>query len=71
MIERHSATVLPFRDAALRAPIDLTRYRDAHPRQTGDHGVACDNVVSLAQFSGRGRRARRFIFAPPPDGEAA
>jgi hypothetical protein len=71
VFERPSATILPFRDAAIREPIDLTLYRAEHQAATAGEGAAADNVVVLAQYARRGRRFRRVLLAPPPDGEAA
>lgn len=71
MIVEHSATVLPFTDALLRAP------KEREPQPRADDGVVPegelpDNVIVLARFSRRARRAhRRFWLGGPPEGEAA
>jgi len=71
MIVEHGATVLPFTDALLRAP------KRPEPRPPADaaavpEGDLPDNVIVLARFSRRARRAhRRFWLGGPPEGEAA
>ena len=69
MITEKSATVIPFRDAALRAPIDLAAARLALRHEPAGESLP-DNVIVLASFARSSWRARRFL-APPPDGEAA
>ena len=70
MITENTATVLPFRDAALRAPIDLAAARLALRHEPAGESLP-DNVIVLARFARSARRTRRFVLAPPPDGEAA
>jgi len=71
MITEHDATVLPFTDALLRAPSDITARAGAErASHTGDH--LPDNVIVLARFSRQAHRAhRRFWLGGPPEGEAA
>ena len=71
MIFEHSATVLPFTDARLRPPGKGTLT-------TGSDGLTLpererpDNVIVLASFSRRARRAHPpHWLGGPPDGEAA
>ena len=70
MIAEHDATVLPFTDALLRAPgSDSSRGRAERRLPTPQ---LPDNVIVLARFSRRARRAhRRFWLGGPPEGEAA
>jgi hypothetical protein len=66
VLQEENATVLPFRDAALRRPIDVVAWMNSHapaPRA----GDAPDNVIPLARSS----RARRRFWRGPPEGEAA
>jgi hypothetical protein len=68
MIAEHGATVIPFTDALLRKP------KDEAPREelTAPDAAAPDNVILLARFSRRARRAhRRHWLGGPPEGEAA
>ena len=68
MIAEHGATVIPFTDALLRKP------KDEAPREEHDalDAGAPDNVILLARFSRRARRAhRRHWLGGPPEGEAA
>ena len=71
MIADHGATVLPFTDARLRSPKrDSARRSDAE-RPVPD-GQLPDNVIELARFSRRARRAHRhYWLGGPPEGEAA
>ena len=69
MLDEHNATVLPFKDALLRAP--RTASVNTKPRPTSD-GELPDNVVVLARFSRRARHAQRpYWLGGPPSGEAA
>ena len=68
MVADHGATVIPFTDALLRKP------KDESPREehTAPDAGLPDNVVLLARFSRRARRAhRRHWLGGPPEGEAA
>jgi hypothetical protein len=79
MLDRHTATVLPFRASA--RPAHGSRTRDRSPIGSPDarRGAARDNVVPLrdnvivpgepAQLGMR--RPHRFVLVPPPGGEAA
>jgi hypothetical protein len=65
-IAEHSATVLPFKDALLRAP---KQRRNAEPLRDRTDGPLPDNVIVLARFT---RRAHRHHWlGGPPEGEAA
>lgn len=69
MISDHSATVLPFADALLRAPRKASGAPE--PRRTPDADLP-DNVIVLARFSHRAHRGQRRSWrGGPPDGEAA
>lgn len=71
MIAERGATVIPFRDALLRAPKDTTR-RPVVEQGPLAEGELPDNVIVLARFSRRARRAHhRFWLGGPPEGEAA
>ena len=67
-IAEHSATVLPFKDALLRAP---KQRRNAEPLRDRTDGPLPDNVIVLARFARRSRTARRHWLGGPPEGEAA
>ena len=71
MLREENATVLPFRDAALRRPIDVVAWMNSHapaPRA----GDAPDNVIPLTALARSSRVSRRrFWCGGPPDGEAA
>jgi hypothetical protein len=68
----HTATILPFRDAALRQPIELARATRVAPEDVVPLTPPPDNVVVLAPFARSSRRALRpFHLGPPPEGEAA
>jgi len=70
MIAESGATVIPFRDALLRAPKDTTQIGVDEPRLA--EGELPDNVIVLARFARRARRAHhRFWLGDPPEGEAA
>jgi hypothetical protein len=71
MITEHDATVLPFTDALLRAPRDITAPASAERVWHSDDYLP-DNVIVLARFSRQANRAhRRFWLGGPPEGEAA
>jgi hypothetical protein len=67
-IAEHSATVLPFKDALLRAP---KQRRDAEPPRDRTDGPLPDNVIVLARFARRSRTTRHHWLGGPPEGEAA
>jgi hypothetical protein len=69
-IAEHNATVLPFKDALLRAPSQRRRF-DSDPLRDGTDGPLPDNVIVLARFA-RSRAAHgRHWLGGPPEGEAA
>ena len=68
MIAEHGATVIPFTDALLRRPKDNAAQEEC----TAPDAPAPDNVILLARFSRRARRAHRHHWlGGPPEGEAA
>ena len=69
-IVEHSATVLPFKDALLRAPKQRPL---GNAEQLGDRtdGPLPDNVIVLARFARRSRTPRHHWVGGPPSGEAA
>ena len=69
-IAEHNATVLPFKDALLRAPREGRPH--AEPLLDRTDGPLPDNVIVLARFARRSRAARgRPWLGGPPEGEAA
>lgn len=69
-IAEHNATVLPFKDALLRAPNQRRRFA-AEPLRDRTDGPLPDNVIVLARFARRSRTARHHWVGGPPSGEAA
>jgi hypothetical protein len=67
-IAEHSATVLPFKDALLRAP---KQRRNAEPLRDRTDGPLPDNVIVLARFARRSRTTSHHWLGGPPEGEAA
>ena len=71
MIAEHGATVIPFTDALLRAPKDA-ETNTRRPEASVSELELPDNVIVLARFSRRARRAHhRYWLGGPPEGEAA
>ena len=70
-IAEHSATVLPFKDALLRAPSERRPRINTEPLRDRTDGPLPDNVIVLARFARRSRTARRHWIGGPPEGEAA
>ena len=71
MLREDTATILPFRDAALRRPIDLVRWTNSHAPEAEPHAAA-DNVIPLIRLGHPARRAaRRFFRGGPTGGDAA
>jgi hypothetical protein len=71
VLREETATVLPFRDSALRRPIDVVAWINTHAPLAGD-ASELDNVIPLARFARATRRGeRRTWFGGPPGGEAA
>jgi len=70
VLREENATVLPFRDSALRRPIDVVAWINTHLPQEPDATAAPDNLVPLARFSRSWRRGNCPAWLPP-DGEAA
>jgi hypothetical protein len=70
-IAEHGATVLPFTDALLRSPKHGRADRSQEERPAPD-GELPDNVIALARFSRRARRAhgRHWLGGPPGDDAA-
>jgi hypothetical protein len=72
VLREENATVLPFRDAALRRPIDVVAWMNTRASSATESRVALDNVIPMARFARASRRgAHRTWFAGPPEGEAA
>ena len=71
MLREENATILPFRDAALRRPIDVVAWVNSHAPSTQADELR-DNVIPLTHVARSPRRARRrFWCGDPPGGEAA
>ena len=71
MLREENATVLPFRDAALRRPIDVVAWVNSHA-PAAQPGEARDNVIPLTHLGRTSRCARRRFWCDgPPGGEAA
>ena len=71
MLREENATVLPFRDAALRRPIDVVAWMNSHA-PAAQPCETSDNVIPLNRLSPSSRRARRRFWCDgPPEGEAA
>ena len=72
MLRHDTAKVLPFRDSALRRPIDLVARMNTGLPQASEAADASDNVIALRRFShASGRGGCRTWIDGPPDGEAA
>jgi hypothetical protein len=70
-IAEHSATVLPFKDALLRAPKQRRPHGNADQLRDRTDGPLPDNVIVLARFARRSRTVRHHWIGGPPEGEAA
>jgi hypothetical protein len=71
-IAEQNATVLPFKDALLRAPNQHRPPGNAEQLRDRTDGPLPDNVIVLARFARRSRAAhRRYWLGGPPEGEAA
>jgi hypothetical protein len=70
-IAEHSATVLPFKDALLRAPSERRPRINTEPLRDRTDGPLPDNVIVLARFARRSRTNRHHWIGGPPEGEAA
>jgi hypothetical protein len=68
VLREENAIVLPFRDSALRRPIDVVAWRNTHLPYQPDHSEAPDNVVPLARSQ---RGGCRTWLGGPPEGAAA
>jgi hypothetical protein len=68
MLVEHGATVIPFRDALLRSP----KTERSTDELLAHDAPLPDNVVSLARFARRSRRAhlRHWLGGPPEDDAA-
>jgi hypothetical protein len=72
VLQEENATVLMFRDSALRRPIDVVAWMNTQAPQQATSADATDNVVPLARFARSQRRGSgRTWFEGPPEGEAA
>jgi hypothetical protein len=70
-IAEHNATVLPFKDALLRAPKQRRSRFSAEQQCDRTDGPLPDNVIVLARFARRSRTAPHHWIGGPPSGEAA
>jgi hypothetical protein len=68
VLREETAKVLPFRDAALRRPIDVVAWINTHAPLAGK-SAEFDNVIPLARASRLGDCGT--WFGGPPEGEAA
>jgi hypothetical protein len=72
MLRHDTATVLLFRDSALRRPIDVVAWMNTHVPQASEADDGRDNVIPLGRFPrAADRRGCQAWFDGPPDGEAA
>jgi hypothetical protein len=72
VLRDQNATVLLFRDAAMRRPIDVVAWMNTRAPFPSGRTEPLDNVVPLARFARASRGdARRTWCGGPPDGEAA
>ena len=71
IIAEHNATVLPFKDALLRAPKQRRPRGNTEPLCDRTDGPLPDNVIVLARFARRSRTAGHHWIGGPPEGEAA
>jgi hypothetical protein len=69
VLREENATVLPFRDAALRRPIDVVAWMNTRSPFPSGPAMTLDNVVPLTRFA-RGVAGETW-FEGPPEGEAA
>jgi hypothetical protein len=71
VLKEETAAILPFRDAAMRRPIDLVEWMNSHA-SAPEPVIARDNVVQLTYVAKSSKRAtRRFFRGGPSGGEAA
>jgi hypothetical protein len=71
VIRKETATILPFRDGALRRPIDLVQWTNSHAPAAEPVALG-DNVIPLIRLNHPSRlRTRRFLRGGPSGGEAA
>ena len=71
MLREENAIVLPFRDSALRRPIDIVAWTNTHLPYEPDSTETPANVVPLARFAGSRNDGWRTWLDGPPEGEAA
>jgi len=71
VLREENAIVLPFRDSALRRPIDVVAWKNTHLPYQPDSIEAPDNLVPLARFARSRRGGCRTWVDDPPEGEAA
>ena len=71
MLQEENATVLMFRDSALRRPIDVVAWMNTHLPYQPDATEAPDNVVPLARFARARRGGCGTWLGDPPEGDAA
>jgi hypothetical protein len=72
VLREENATVLPFRDAVMRRPIDVVAWMNSDSPLAAEPSDASDNVIQLARFARSSYGARRRMrFWDPPEGDAA
>jgi hypothetical protein len=71
VLREENATVLLFRDSALRRPIDVVAWMNTHAPHQTESTEAKDNVIQLARFSRSRRGSCQTWLGGPPEGEAA
>jgi hypothetical protein len=71
VLREENAIVLPFRDSALRRPIDVVAWMNTHLPYAPDSTEAPDNVVPLARFERSRSGSCRTWLGGPPEGDAA
>jgi hypothetical protein len=72
VLRDENPTVLPFRDAALRRPIDVVAWMNLGSPPAAERPESHENVVSLELFARAGRRnGRARWLGDSPGGEAA
>jgi hypothetical protein len=72
VLREENATVLPFRDAAMRRPIDVVAWMNTRAPSASEPPDALDNVIPLARFAHASRNLTCSTWSGgPPEGDAA
>ena len=72
MLRDENTTVLPFRDAALRRPIDVVAWMNTYAPREPEPVDAQDNVIPFTRPTRSSRPSGyRTWLADPPEGDAA